>query len=496
MAEAMKMVKADLGPNAVILHTRDLGKGLVGFFMGRGVEVTAAVDPKDDPALQRKAPAMPSSSLPGTRTLGKSVDFQVGSAAAESEGNPLLVLSQKLEEEKRLEKKRQEMAQSLQNIPGMPNLFNKPAAPPKPETMETAPALKPEPTQREKRLEERLEKMESQLTHLSGLLETITPALVSGSLSPVPSRTRELYNHLLEQDVDEKLALSIANHIHETTGEKDEIWATLQSWLLSQLPVAPPAQLDPDAPSPKLIMLVGPTGVGKTTTLAKISAQYRYNPKLEIKPKISFITADLYRLAAVEQLQKYSEILGVELEVTYSPEEVKQALAKHQQDHLLLFDTAGCCQRNMPQMSTLASIVEACEDPEVHLVLSTTTKYNDMVDIIEHFKEIKPARIIFSKIDESTTYGAILNILIKYKIPISYLTTGQNVPEDIEIARPERIAKLLMQKPLLPRAETRGSAVLPPAVEKKRNEAASTAIGAADLSESSRSMETNDETHS
>jgi flagellar biosynthesis protein FlhF len=167
---------------------------------------------------------------------------------------------------------------------------------------------------------------------------------------------------------------------------------------------------------------------------------------------MAFITADLYRLAAVEQLQKYSEILGVDLEVTYSPEEVKDALKKHKNDHLLLFDTAGTCQRNMPQMSTLGSIIDASEPTEIHLVLSATTKFSDMIDIIEHFKSVKPTHFIFTKIDESTTFGPLLNIISKYKTPISYLTTGQNVPEDIEIAKPERIAKLLLQKPTVNRS--------------------------------------------
>jgi flagellar biosynthesis protein FlhF len=222
-------------------------------------------------------------------------------------------------------------------------------------------------------------------------------------------------------------------------------------------------------------MLVGPTGVGKTTTLAKISAQYRYALNNKFKPKIVFITADLYRLAAVEQLQKYTEILGVDLEVTYSPEEVKQALKKHKDAHLILFDTAGTAQRNMPQISTLCGIVDAAEPSEVHLVLSSTTKYSDAIDIIEHFKDMQPSRLIFSKIDESTTYGTILNICMKYKIPISYVTTGQNVPEDIECARPERIAKLLLTKPTVNRSmivdvEKRDSQTIPQTKEDKQNE--------------------------
>jgi len=106
----------------------------------------------------------------------------------------------------------------------------------------------------------------------------------------------------------------------------------------------------------------------------------------------------------------------------------------------------------MPQMSILAGIVEASHPSEVHLVISSTTKYSDMVDVVDHFMEVHPSRLIFTKIDESTTYGPLLNTMVKYKIPISYLTTGQNVPEDIERARPERIAKLLLNQPTVNRA--------------------------------------------
>lgn len=452
MAEAMRMVKAELGPNAVILHSRDLRRGLLGIFSRAGVEVTAGVDlkqsaPQSPPLggetkLQRKA-------APNNVQRGGRFDARVSDAPESrmdepasllgggveknsllpkpemGENNPLLALSRKIVEE---------------------NAANKANAAAKPSFDEPKPAIN------EKKLEERLMNLENRLIKLTGLIESLAPAIVSGDVSPIPIHTRDLYNHLLEQDVDEHLALSIAAHIAETTDEKDDVWTALKAHLISQIPVSPPIELTAQEGNPKVIMLVGPTGVGKTTTLAKISAQYRYNPETKTRPRIVFITADLYRLAAVEQLQKYTEILGVDLEVTYSPEEVRQALIRHRDAHLILFDTAGTCQRNLPQMSTLGAIVDATVPDEVHLVISATTKYSDMVDIVEHFKEIKPSRLLFTKIDESTTYGPILNTVSKFKTPISYLTTGQNVPEDIERARPERIAKLLLTKPAVNRS--------------------------------------------
>ena len=450
MPEAMKMVKAELGPDAIILHSRDRNKGFLGLFMGRGVEVTAAVDTKEtkkslpppSPPETASARAAPHSSK------GGKIDVKLTDTSLPSrEENPLLALSKKLEAENKVK----EILHSPS--PGLSD------------------AIKPIDAEAEKNLSERLRKMESQLQKLTGMIEHLVPAFAAGEIPAVPTRTRALYNHLLEQDVDEHLALSIAVYIADTTDEADDVWTALKSYLTTQIPVASPIELDFNAKRPKVLMLVGPTGVGKTTTLAKISAQYRYAPDLRIRPKIVFVTADLYRLAAVEQLHKYSEILGVELEVTYSPEEVQKALAKHKDAHLIFFDTAGASQRNLPQMSTLAAIAEAAQPTEVHLVLSATTKYSDAVDIVEHFKEIHPTRMIFTKIDESTTFGILLNTIKKFNLPIAYLTTGQNVPEDIETARPERIAKLLLTKPtanrsiedLAARPDTPSSISQPPA---------------------------------
>lgn len=440
MPDAMKRVKAELGPNAIILHSRETGKGLLGLFGGRGVEVTAAVDDAVKLSSEKNRPAPAPPAAPALGSGG--VDFRIDDAATPmappsspfpappvNEENPLLLLSKEIEKEKKA------MAPPQSKQPA------KPAAPkPKP-----AEAKKPD------ELEKRLGSLENQLVQLTDLIKKMSP-VSSGAESSIPIRTRDLYNHLLEQEVDESLALNLATQIADGSDDDDDVWTLLKARLIERIPVARPLELDFDAKRPKVIMLVGSTGVGKTTTLAKISALYRYNANAKTRPKIVFITADLYRLAAVEQLQKYTEILGVELEVTYSPDEVKQAINKHKNAHLILFDTAGACQRNAPQLDALAGIKEAAQPDEVHLVLSSTSKFSDMIDVIEHFKAVDPRRFIFTKIDESTTYGGVFNTLMKYQTPISYLTTGQNVPEDIESAKPERVAKLLLTKPAINRS--------------------------------------------
>lgn len=466
MPEAMKRVKAELGPNAVILHSRETGRGLIGLFSPRGVEVTAAVD--DAPKPSQAAPPAPEAPKGGgfdirigdepNPLLSKPAQQPkpTGSEAnrAESappaklqpnksaEDNPLLALARQIASEHAGGKPGESKASGGDSVDEG-----------RPVSKGSSETEAPGSSQGDSGIEKRLGSLEEQLHKLTGMLEKFTPGSSGGAdASPVPARTRELYNHLLQQDVDEGLALNLATSIAESSDEDDDVWTLLKARLTERIPVAGPLPLDFDAKRPKVIMLVGPTGVGKTTTLAKISALYRYDAKAKARPKIAFITADLYRLAAVEQLQKYTEILGVDLEVTYSDDEVKQAIDKHKNAQLILFDTAGTCQRNLPQLDALASIKEAAQPDEVHLVLSATSKFSDVIDVIEHFKSIGPRRLLFTKIDESTTYGGLLNTVSKYEIPISYITTGQNVPEDIEAARPERISKLLLTKPTINRS--------------------------------------------
>lgn len=441
MPEAMKQVKAELGANAIILHSRDMRKGLVGFFMGGGVEVTAAIDER--PAASAPAPKPSASQQPPSARLDVRVDDTPpiqpiappdASPEPNAESSPVPEANPLLQVRKQIDGDRIEKLKKLARTTIEENTKNK-----KPSISSDA-------------LEKRLGNLESQLTQLTGMLQHLAPNVASGDIPAVPNQTRELYNHLLEHDVDEQLALTIATSIADTADEKDDCWTILKTHLMNRIKVAPQLELDFENKKPRVIMLVGPTGVGKTTTLAKISAQYRYTMNARTRPKITFVTADLYRLAAVEQLQKYTEILGVELEVTYSPEEIKQAISKHSDSHLILCDTAGTCQRNVPQINTLKALKEASNPDEVHLVMSSTTKFSDMVDVVEHFREIDPTRLLFTKIDESTTFGSVINTSLKFNIPISYLTTGQNVPEDIETARPEKIAKLLLTKPTVNRS--------------------------------------------
>ena len=192
---------------------------------------------------------------------------------------------------------------------------------------------------------------------------------------------------------------------------------------------------------PKIITFLGPTGVGKTTTLAKIAGSEKLS-----RPdfKIGLITLDTYRIAAVQQLQEYAKIINVPIRVVNDKEQLSQTLKEFQNKDLILIDSAGRSQRDEVQMGELRSILKDFKQISNLLVLSATTKDNDLVEITKRFSTIPLKGIVFTKLDESTSYGSIFNHAIRFKLPLTYLTTGQIVPDDIENASRDRLIDLLL----------------------------------------------------
>ncbi|NLP17917.1 MAG: flagellar biosynthesis protein FlhF [Firmicutes bacterium] len=192
----------------------------------------------------------------------------------------------------------------------------------------------------------------------------------------------------------------------------------------------------------QIVALVGPTGVGKTTTIAKLAAR---SALLENRG-VSLITADTYRIAAVEQLRRYAEIIGVPLEVVLGAEDLQKALEQHKDKNLILIDTAGRSQRNIVQLSELRNILSLTTQVKTLLVLSLTTKYRDLLDITTKYQRVEYDALLFTKLDETTSYGSIYNIAKATGKPLTYITTGQNVPDDIEAAEPMKIAKMILRE--------------------------------------------------
>lgn len=191
----------------------------------------------------------------------------------------------------------------------------------------------------------------------------------------------------------------------------------------------------------QVFALVGPTGVGKTTTIAKLAANFA----ITSKKNVALITSDTYRIAAVEQLKAVGEVLGINVDVVFTPQSIKNAIASHRDKDVILIDTAGRNHRSMLHVSELKAFMDAAQPDEIFLVLSATTRLKDMLDIVKNYENIEFNRIIFTKIDETTTYGPILSLIYKTKKYLSYCTTGQSIPDDIEIADQRKLAQLILE---------------------------------------------------
>ena len=254
---------------------------------------------------------------------------------------------------------------------------------------------------------------------------------------------RLIYNQLVENEVDEKYVNQVISEI-EPTLKKDapveNILAAIYQKIVLKL--GKTEVIDIGANKCKYIFFIGPTGVGKTTTIAKIASKL----KLEKKLNIALLTADTYRIAAVEQLHSYANILQVPLTVAYNESEIAQAHDDLKNFDIVLVDTAGRSHRDKEQKDDIERMIKSIpeEEREVYLVLSVTTKYKDLVAITEAYSEITDYRLIFTKLDESACVGNIFNIKLLTGRPLSYATFGQKVPNDISRIDAQTIARQLL----------------------------------------------------
>jgi flagellar biosynthesis protein FlhF len=406
MQDALDIVKKDMGEEAFILSTRTRRRpAALGLGEEAIIEVTAAVD---------EAPSSPLPQGPGAPGL------TYGLRPPMAAGRP---------------------AQATAPQPPAPPMDLQPIRRELLEIKGAVAAMK-DNDQRNASILRELDQLKAMLNRIQR--QGMPPAQLN-----LPPSLLELYGDLVGNDVEPLIAMRLCEYAHRALSDQEGDGATgavdperarifLHRVIADFIPVAPPIQLEPG--KMRVAALVGPTGVGKTTTLAKLAAY----AQLQLKQKVALITLDTYRLAAVDQLQQYAQILQVPMHVALTVEDLRSAFRFYQDRALVLIDTPGHSPKDTETLGQLRNLLDELPEVETHLVLSATTKPRDLTEIAARFEPLKPTRLIFTKLDETSTFGPILGTLARVKRPLSYLGTGQEVPEALELATSRRVADLIL----------------------------------------------------
>ncbi len=255
---------------------------------------------------------------------------------------------------------------------------------------------------------------------------------------------RLLYNKMLDNEMDEKYVNSILEDASKTKKADlpfDYLLANIYQKMV--LKFGKSEGITPSEEGPRIVLFIGPTGVGKTTTIAKLAGRYC----VEEKKKVALLTADTYRIAAAEQLRTYANILETPFRVIYTSEELQAAVDDYWDCDYIFIDTAGRSHQNTDQLEKMKKMVAALKKPEqyqVFLVLSATTKYRDLQKIADCYGKIADFELIFTKLDETEAVGNLLNMKLYTDAPIAYVTCGQNVPDDMEAFNPQKTVKQIL----------------------------------------------------
>lgn len=408
--DAIEMAKEDLGKDAVVMNIKKVRpKGLAKLFVRGKVEVTAALD--ETPAYNDSAKS--------ENPVAKSADKpEMKPAAVKTPVKPEIPVVKPSEEEATLEDRLTRLQSLLEK-----QMIDK---------------QKKEQDKEQAKEEDVPKKQESEET--SEKKKEAEP--------PEDERTRAckdlIYQQLLQNEVDEEIAKSIMEEVNRSLTKNaplDQILANVYQKIILKVGQTYLIDTKPGKKT-KFIFFLGSTGVGKTTTIAKIASKL----KLEEGMNIALVTADTYRIAAVEQLKTYANILSVPLEVIYSPEELGEAMEDLSQYDICLVDTAGRSHKNKEQIEDIRELIEQVPigERQVFLVLNAGTKYSDLKEIASVYSKLTDFSFIFTKLDETSSAGAMLNMRIKTKCPLSYVTWGQNVPDDIGEVDAQKIAKQLL----------------------------------------------------
>lgn len=285
----------------------------------------------------------------------------------------------------------------------------------------------------------------SEVKELRGVLEDLVRRAKKETAPSVPEDLFDHYSHLIQNQVAEELATDMVRHLQtyrpEQLQQGDFIREKLTEQVERMIPSSGPI-VRRKTTGPHVVALIGPTGVGKTTTLAKLAA----NLQLRERKRVGLITIDTYRIAAIDQLRRYAELIGSPLKVVNSPDDLREAVEKLSDCEFILIDTAGRSPTDTLKLNELRGMLDAANPDEVHLVLSSTGSQSCIEKAIEAFSQVRVDKIIFTKLDEAVHVGVVLNVVRKVNKALSYVTTGQNVPDDIEVGRGRTLAAMILGK--------------------------------------------------
>ncbi len=283
----------------------------------------------------------------------------------------------------------------------------------------------------------------AKLDALQKMVENLTKSTQFRHHDEVPTELFDIYTRMIDAEIEDALAREFVFRLREHCSpdqlqDSTATLATLSGLVESDIKCANPIRAM--AGRRKVVALVGPTGVGKTTTIAKLAANFRLRDGI----RMGLVTVDTYRIAAVEQLRTYAEIIDLPMKVVTSPQDMRRALDDLTGLDLVLIDTAGRSPRDDLKIQELKSLLGEASVDEVHLVMSLTASVRSILMTAEQFKAVNPTAMVLTKLDEAAGMGSLLSVSRQVQLPISYVTTGQDVPDDIEPANASRLSRLVL----------------------------------------------------
>jgi len=289
----------------------------------------------------------------------------------------------------------------------------------------------------------RLRRLEEQILQINKRMRNyMNSKFIPSSVSLYPPSVQQFYDQLLEEDVEEDYAWDICDRVNEIlmsrngSSVKEAALAVMEACFGKSFPI-PTAQ-----DKRRIVLFVGATGIGKTTTLAKLAAIYT----LKYKKKVGLITTDTYRIAAAEQLRIYADLLKIPLRVIYSPEEIHGPLSEYENRDLILIDTSGKNSKDIGHQRDIKQLIRESKADDVFLVISATTSYKSCKAIWDAYRELENYQLILTKLDESESLGNLLNTRLLFDKPIAYITNGQGVPDDIAVGDSKQLAEMIWTK--------------------------------------------------